>query len=42
MIRMKTKEEVIEGLFKKENRLDHLPKITDFYANREIFITGGR
>lgn len=42
MIPLKTKKEVIESLFKKENRLEHLPKITEFYADQEIFITGGR
>jgi fatty acyl-CoA reductase len=41
MHRIKTEEEVIKGLFEKEQRLNHLPTITEFYANQEIFITGG-
>lgn len=41
MIRLRTKEEVIENMFKKEERLNHLPQIPEFYAGKEIFITGG-
>ena len=42
MIPLKTKEKVIESLFAKECRLEHLPSINEFYANQDIFITGGR
>jgi hypothetical protein len=42
MIRLQTEEEIYKALQQKQNLSDHLPSIGEFYANREIFITGGR
>lgn len=38
---LKNEEENLESLFAKEDRLDDLPEIPKFYADQEIFITGG-
>lgn len=38
---LKSEEEVTKSLFEKENRLEEFESIPDFYANEEIFITGG-
>lgn len=34
-------KESVQALFAKEQRLEELPTIADFYAGQEIFITGG-
>lgn len=36
-----SEDEATEALFSKEKRLSELPTITEFYAGKEIFITGG-
>lgn len=38
---LKSESESVESLFAKEDRLDNLPDIPEFYAGQEIFITGG-
>lgn len=41
MHRILTEEESLEELFRQDNRLEHLPTIPEFYAGRDVFITGG-
>lgn len=38
---IRSEEEWINKTFKKKNRPKDVPTITEFYANQEIFITGG-
>lgn len=39
--RVLSQSEATERLFRKTQRLNELPTITEFYADQEIFITGG-
>ncbi len=41
MHRTKTKQEVLDSAFPKNISKD-LPRIPEFYKDKEIFITGGR
>jgi alcohol-forming fatty acyl-CoA reductase len=41
MYPIKSDEKIVKELFEKDQQLHHLPTIPEFYANREIFITGG-
>lgn len=42
MIPLRKKEEVLNSLFSVKPPNSHLPLITEFYKDKEIFITGGR
>lgn len=41
MYPLKSDEEIAEKLFQPDKRLKHLPTIPEFYAGKEIFVTGG-
>lgn len=38
---MLKEKQILESLFAENRRLEHLPTIPEFYAGKEIFITGG-
>lgn len=38
---MKSDDEIAKKLFQPDKRLNHLPTIPEFYADQEIFVTGG-